>query len=644
MTQSTGTAKTERASKKRGDSEATVANDESAPAIENAMTSLAQEVDELERYFSGPLKGAEAAEKNAWLVACGAPRAARSLAADAVLLETCHRLAGDRPEYSFLKAARARVGLRERTITEVRQACASDSAMLGPLYEAAASRDDRYALGQYFTPSPIADFMSGLVSAFGAESVLDPAIGAGALLSSLPTSTRIEGFDISPICVALASAGLAARGFRKANVSKADFLSGPALFASQSADKKFDAVICNPPYMRHHLLHKDEKRRLISHYGGRFNVELSSLSTNYVYFFLEALERLRDGGLLVFITPADFLDTKFGEGLKKALGTHTTIDEMLLFNRDELAFAGVLTTSAITVARKRPPTARHVVRFHEATLDDNRVIRRKGNERVAKDLDATTRWVTHFGEREAHLRELTKNRPKALSDYVRVRRGIATGSNEFFVLSKSVVDEWGIEDKYLLPVVASARDLPDDELTVQAWEALRDRGRPCWVLSVNEPLEALKGTNVHRYLKHGVKQGVHERFNCRTRNPWYKTENVAPPDIIITYMNRGRTRFVRNSAGCRVMSVFLNGFLLDPALDLQSLLDALNAPETSSLVGKLGRTYGGGLGKIEPRELSALPVPELARAADKPQRAASKKQPRRGVTARGAKQLEISRG
>lgn len=637
MTKSNGKARTARVGRKGRAPSAAASSGARSEATEIAVASLTASVEELERYFSGRLHGADGAERDAWLRACGGPRAARSLAADAVLLETCHRLAGARPEYDFLAAARSRVELRDATLAAVKHACATDSAMLGPLYEAAASREDRYALGQFFTPAPIADFMSGLVRDFGAESVLDPAIGAGVLLSSLPTSTRVEGFDISPICVALASAGLAARGFEHAHVAKADFLAGADLFGPRAAEKKFDAVICNPPYMRHHLLHKDEKRRLTSHYGARYEVALSSLSTNYVYFFLEAIERLRDGGLLVFITPADFLDTRFGQGLKEALAVHTTLDEMLLFDREELAFAGVLTTSAITVARKRAPAARHVVRFHEATLEDGSVVRRKGNERAARALDAKDRWVTYFGEREAHLSELTKNRPKVLSDYVRVRRGMATGSNEFFVLSQSVVDEWGIEAAYLLPVVASARDLPDDDLTVEAWEALRDRGRPCWVLAVNEPLEALKDTNVRRYLEHGVERGVHERFNCRTRNPWYKPENVAPPEIIITYMNRGRTRFVRNSAGCRVMSVFLNGFVRDPAIDVQSLLGALNAAETSVLVEKLGRTYGGGLGKIEPRELSALPVPELARAAGP----ASEKPRRGGVDARNAKQLEI---
>lgn len=640
MTMSNNTASMLRASQKRG----TIVSDEKFSAIERVVTALAPKVGELERYFAGPLPAAEVAERDAWLAACGGARAARSLAADAVLLEVCFQLAGDRPEYDFLRAARGRIELCDSTISAVRQACAHDSAMLGPLYEAAASREDRYALGQYFTPSPIADFMSCIVSDFGAESVLDPAIGAGALVSSLPTSTRIEGFDISPICVALASAGLAARGFKNASIVRSDFLAETNLFAPHSGDKKFDAVICNPPYMRHHLLHQEEKRRLTAHYGTRFRVGLSSLSTNYVYFFLEALERLREGGLLVFITPADFLDTRFGEGLKKALATHTTIDEILLFDRDELAFAGVLTTSAITVARKRPPTGRHMVRFHEGTLDDKSVVRRNGNERAVSDLEATARWTTYFGEREAHLSELTKNRPKVLSDYIRVRRGMATGSNEFFVLSQSVVDEWGIEKEYLLPVVASARDLPDSDLTVQAWEALRDRGRPCWVLSVNEPIESLKGTNVFRYLEHGVKQGVHQRFNCRTRNPWYKPENVEPPDIIITYMNRGRTRFVRNSAGCRVMSVFLNGFLVDPTVDVQSLLNALNSPETSALIEQLGRTYGGGLGKIEPRELSALPMPELSRKADKSSPELLTKLSRRNAAVRCAKQLEITGG
>ena len=114
MTKSNGTANAERASKKR---DVTVANGVSASAIENAVTSLIPRVDELERYFSGPLQGADATEKDAWLSACGGPRAPRSLAADAVLLETCYRLAGDRPEYDFLKAARARVELADGTIT-----------------------------------------------------------------------------------------------------------------------------------------------------------------------------------------------------------------------------------------------------------------------------------------------------------------------------------------------------------------------------------------------------------------------------------------------------------------------------------------------------------------------------------------------
>ena len=61
------------------------------------------------------------------------------------------------------------------------------------------------------------------------------------------------------------------------------------------------------------------------------------------------------------------------------------------------------------------------------------------------------------------------------------------------------------------------------------------------------------------------------------------------------------------------MSVFLNGFLRPDGVDIDALLDALNGEDTSKLIQKLGRTYGGGLGKIEPRELANLPMPEIPR-------------------------------
>jgi len=554
------------------------------------------------------LKVGEQRAVDAWQALCGGSLCCRTLALHALLLALCEDLAGSRPAFEHLRPLRARARANGGLSSAERQ-CREDPSLLGAAYEALAARTERHTRGQFFTPRPLARFMARLACEHGAKRILDPAVGAGALLGELPSATRVHGLDTSPVCVALATATLLGRGFRSPSLRVGDFLAGPSF--APLASPSFDAVLCNPPYVRHHLLPSSEKHRLGRRYRELFGVSLSSLSTSYVYFLLEALGQLREGGLLVFLTPADFLDTRYGASLKQVLQLHTTVDELLLFNRQELAFQGVLTTSAITIARKTRPRARHTLMFSEAKLEANEITRVTRRERSQVSLSPEQKWSHYFGERQRRVAGLSRGRPQQLSDYLKIRRGMATGSNEFFVITQHVVDAWGIEPEFLTKVVASARDLPGLVLTRADWNQLRRSGRPCWLLSVGLPREQLHGKKVLDYLAHGEALGVDQRFNCRSRRPWYRQENVPAPDVIITYMNRGKPRFVQNRAGCRVMSVFLNGFLRVRSSCLPELLRSLNSDTTAELIQQLGRTYGGGLLKIEPSELASLPMPTL---------------------------------
>jgi hypothetical protein len=51
-----------------------------------------------------------------------------------------------------------------------------------------------------------------------------------------------------------------------------------------------------------------------------------------------------------------------------------------------------------------------------------------------------------------------------------------------------------------------------------------------------------------------------------------------------------------------------------PGVDLDVLQAELQDPAMSSLLREFGRTYGGGLGKIEPGELARVPVRALEAA------------------------------
>ena len=467
------------------------------------------------------------------------------------------------------------------------------------------SREERYSLGQFFTPQPIAELMAEAIMAIDPQTCLDPGVGGGVLLRAVGPGPKRFGCDIDPAAVELAQNSLEAQG-GELELAHGDFLD---LDRWPLSLNEFDAVIANPPYIRHHNLNLRHKA-LAKHYSRTFGLTISSLSGSYVYFFLEAIRRLRFGGRLAFITPTEFLDVRYGAPLKEALLSCCDIDELIVLEMDELAFDGVLTTSAITIATKRERATRRL-RMTEAQLNGS-IVRGRQVQLKADEASADAPWTALLPSRAERILPLVAGRSAKLSDYARVRRGIATGDNSFFCLSQEQVDQWGIEPRFLVPAVAGSKDLPENGsvLTREFWRARKASGAPSWLLWCHEPKSALMETAVLRYIEHGEALGLPERFNCKARKPWYGVERVPPADFFVTYMSRQRARFVRNGLGARCLTSLLNVWSND-GIEPDQLRPMLEDEANAQLLREFGRTYGGGLGKIEPGDLLRLPVKPL---------------------------------
>lgn len=459
-------------------------------------------------------------------------------------------------------------------------------------------REDRYKIGQFFTPPAIADLMGTAVREAAPATVLDPGVGGGILLRAVGEGPKLYGLDVDARAVELAAATLP----DDHELAVGDFLDAETWPFEQTT---FDAVISNPPYVRHHNLSAEHKL-LARHYSARFGSKVSSLSGSYVYFFLEALLRLNDGGRLVFITPTEFLDVRYGQAVKEALLSRCQIDEILVLEMDDLAFEGVLTTSAITIATRRESPSRRF-RLVEGKVNGG-IERLREISLPAAVAPAALPWTPLLPSRAERIAPLLEGRSRTLGEYCRVRRGIATGDNSFFAMTEAEVDEWGIEERYLVPVVVGSKDIPTEGPLDDDFRRTRiAEGARAFLFFCHEPYESLKGTNAARYIDHGRELGLQERFNCRTRSPWYGVEPVPPADFFTTYMSRDRARIVRNLVGARCMTSLLNVWA-KPGLDPDALRPSLEDPLNAQLLREFGRTYGGGLGKIEPGDLVALPI------------------------------------
>jgi SAM-dependent methyltransferase len=291
--------------------------------------------------------------------------------------------------------------------------------------EAGRSRSDRYKLGQFFTPEPIARFMAQLIEGPTLHDVLDPAVGGGVLLRALEGSRNRYGIDIDKLAIEAATAGLIDLP-GSTTMAVGDFLNREEW---PLPIDQFDAIIANPPYIRHHNLSAEHKG-WAKRYRQEFNVAVSSLSGSYVYFLLEAIRRLRDGGRLVFITPTEFLDARYGVALKEALLNACEIDEVLVLRQDELAFDGVLTTSAITVATKSD-SPQGAVRLTEGVASSSEVVRGASVDLSRERLLPSIPWTPLLPSRARRLLPLMVGRPSGyrhwgqlilLLDAVRGRR------------------------------------------------------------------------------------------------------------------------------------------------------------------------------------------------------------------------------
>jgi adenine-specific DNA-methyltransferase len=459
-------------------------------------------------------------------------------------------------------------------------------------------RERRYEIGQFFTPAPIAELMADAVRDAEPETVLDPGVGGGALLRAVGEGPGLFGLDIDATAVELAAAAMPGEH----EIAVGDFLDAERWPLTEAA---FDAVIANPPYVRHHNLSAEHKL-LARHYSARFGLKVSSLSGSYVYFFLEALLRLNDGGRLAFVTPTEFLDVRYGQAVKEALLEHCEIDEILVLKMDELAFEGVLTTSTITIATKRESPSRRF-RLVEGSVNGS-IEKGREIELAAEVAPAALPWTPLLPSRAERIAPLLQGRTAKLGDYCRVRRGIATGDNSFFAMTRAQLEQWGIEERFLVPVVLGSKDLPCEGPLDADFHASRiEAGARGFLFFCHEPIAALRGTNALRYIEHGLEQDLHERFNCRTRNPWYGVEPVPPADFFTTYMSRNRARVVRNLIGARCMTSLLNVWA-HPGVDPEALRPSLEDTTNAQLIREFGRTYGGGLAKIEPGDLVALPI------------------------------------
>jgi len=199
--------------------------------------------------------------------------------------------------------------------------------------------------------------------------------------------------------------------------------------------------------------------------------------------------------------------------------------------------------------------------------------------------------------------------------------GMVTGANKYFALSPARVRELRLPETDLVALSPpGSRHLRGLSFTAQLRARLGDAGASTWMFRPS----AEPGLPSWEYIRRGADLGIGQAYKCRVRTPWWRVPLQAPADLFLTYMNADTARLTTNVASVHHLNSVHGVYLHGPTVELGRLLLPLASLNSVTLLSAetVGRAYGGGMLKVEPREADALPMPIAAHRRRRPVRTA----------------------
>jgi adenine-specific DNA-methyltransferase len=459
-------------------------------------------------------------------------------------------------------------------------------------------------LGQVATPELVAALMAKWVMSAKPKIVLDPAAGLGGLLAScrhINRGVQLVGVERDTDTLQRAKT-TAPRGTK---LILADYLKSNAGL--------FDGIVANPPYVKAQRLdYSDEDWR---YFEERFGTPLDRLTNLYGLFLLKIWEDLSRNGRAAVILPAEFLNANFGEEIKERLLRVIRPIAVAVFAPSLKIFPDALTTSAIVFLDKGRSDeasvfAKRIESIEEAECFVDKLLAGTIQDAIngctnLATLNSQDKWLNLLlnGVQSGDYLPF----PKRIGDYFKCRRGIATGANDFFCLSRSTLREHGLTYALVEPCITKATDADGLVFTREKMDALAGRDRRCYLLNPSRNSQKLMS-----YLDLGEQQGISKRHLPSHRPVWYMPENRPVADIWVAVFSRESVKFILNSSGAKNLTCFHGLYAKSGYENLPALMTLfLNSSGGRRAFSQVNRFYGDGLNKLEPKDVEDMPCPVM---------------------------------
>lgn len=469
--------------------------------------------------------------------------------------------------------------------------------------------------GGYYTPKPLADYVTSWVCSINPKHIAEPSCGDGIFLQSIAEKTldknvQVTAYEIFDVEADKARTRAVESNLKNVKVNEGDFLDWANSALIEQAHP-FDAVVGNPPFIRYQFLEKEfqlNTERVFQALGLKFTKHTNA----WVPFILASISLLRPGGRLGMVIPSEIVHVLHAQSLRTYLGTECS--KVVIIDPQEIWFEGTLQGAVIIMAEKKmdfnEPTqgvAIESVRgFDFLHTDPNQLF--KSSVGINGDT-VKGKWTKALFSPENldFYNDVCRHDDiHVYSEIATVDVGIVTGANKFFLIDDETVKKHKLH-KYVHPMFGRSEHCKGVIYDEAQHQSNRDSGNPTNFLLLEDEFDAYPD-NVKLYIDQGEQEGLHKRYKCRIRKPWYKVPSIYATSIGMLKRCHDAPRLISNHIGAYTTDTAYR-IRSRGNVDPDTLVYCFMNPITAISAELNGRYYGGGVLELVPSEIEKLLLP-----------------------------------
>jgi len=459
--------------------------------------------------------------------------------------------------------------------------------------------------GGFYTPEPIAEFILRWGINGGKDlDILEPSCGDGVFLEQIQKH-KLEYHSITAVELDTEEATKSEKiELKNKQIINADFHA-----YCNNTLQRFDLIVGNPPYIRYQFFDREQQAEANDIFI-KAGLSYSKLTNAWVSFVVGSSLLLKaQGGKIGFVLPAEVLQVSYAQQLRNFLSHFYNKINIISF--EKLVFPDIQQEVVLLLCEKNGSKDHNIEHIELRDANDLQKLDVSILKSPKKKIDfKSKKWTFYFLEQEEidFLETISKkyNIP-TLGKFANVEVGITTGSNDFFTVPLSTIEEFNLED-YAKPMVGRSVQVNSVIFTNKDWENNKFSKAKAHLLVFPDSKNLNRKNGAVKYIAHGESKGIHKGYKTGIRNDWFVVPSLKISDALFIRRNNLYPRLIINEAKAYTTDTMHRVFV-KPNVDIKSLTASYYNSLSLAFTEISGRSHGGGVLELMPSEAERILLP-----------------------------------